>query len=96
MPFNQDSRRHGEPTTPSTPPEESGNRERLRRLHERFSPLDAISDGVSVVDRDLNIVFLNKRLRAELGDLSGKKCYETPLKSENICTNCPVKLDWDY
>jgi len=96
MPFNQCSRRHGEPTTPSTPPEESGQRDRLRRLQDRFSAFDAISEGVSVVDKDLTLVFVNKRLRAEVGNVVGKKCYDTPLKSDEICTNCPVKLDWDY
>lgn len=49
-----------------------------------------------MVDKDLTLVFMNRRLRAEFGDLSGSKCYDTPLKSENICTTCPVKMDWDY
>ncbi len=58
--------------------------------------MDAISDGVSVVDKDLNLVFMNKRLKAEFGDLAGQKCYETALQSGDICSACPVKMDWDY
>ena len=42
------------------------------------------------------MVFVNRQMRAQIGDVSGRKCYDTPLKSEDICTNCPVKAEWDY
>ncbi|MEM0343669.1 MAG: GAF domain-containing protein [Thermoplasmata archaeon] len=61
-----------------------------------FGILDSIADGVSVVDRDLNVVFMNAALKSKYGDLTGRKCYSTVLGSESICEKCPVKIDWDY
>ena len=51
---------------------------------------------MSIVDKDLTLVFVNKFYRAQFGDLAGKKCYDTPLRSETVCSACPVKSEWDY
>lgn len=61
-----------------------------------FSVLDAIADGVSVVDRERTIVYMNKALIRRFGDLVGKKCYETALGGPEWCKVCPLQVDWDY
>ncbi len=45
---------------------------------------------VSVVKDDRTIVYTSPAIREELGDLVGKKCFETGLASEDVCRNCPV------
>lgn len=62
----------------------------------RFSAFDILSDGVSAVDKDLNLIYLNRALKSRYGDLAGKKCHETPLGSEEICRFCPIKSGWDF
>ena len=61
-----------------------------------FYVFEALPWGLSVVDRDLNVVFMNSKLKARMGDLVGKKCKETELGSPDICAMCPVTGDWDY
>ncbi|MCU0852174.1 MAG: PAS domain-containing protein, partial [Thermoplasmata archaeon] len=51
---------------------------------------------VSAVDDDMTVVYMNPACKAELGDLVGKKCFETALGSQEICRTCPVKANWDY
>jgi len=49
-----------------------------------------LPDNVSVVRDDRTIVYLSPALREKYGDLVGKKCSETALASEDVCSNCPV------
>ncbi len=53
---------------------------------------DGIKDGISILDRDLNIIRVNKwmeeRYACEL-PLVGKKCYEVFHENHSICTDCP-------
>lgn len=62
----------------------------------KFAALDAISEPISVVDKSLRVVFLNRTLRSVFGDIRGTKCSEGPLASPEICAQCPVKSDWDF
>ncbi|MEA2029428.1 MAG: hypothetical protein U9N49_10700, partial [Campylobacterota bacterium] len=58
-------------------------------LHNVF---DAIADGISVLDRDFNILMANRWLKEHnINDiLIGKKCYKTYQNLDDICPWCPV------
>jgi len=83
-------------TIPKTPPAEFDSGSAQISKDELFAALEAVPDGVSVVDSKFNIVFMNRRLKAAVGDLVGQKCYETELGSDDICSRCPVKTKWNY
>jgi signal transduction histidine kinase len=55
-------------------------------LHEQV--LEAIPDGVTVQDRDFNIIFQNKAMKQAFGDWIGKKCYAAYEKREQTCEDC--------
>jgi PAS domain S-box-containing protein len=84
------------PTTSRTPPANRDDSSAFGTAAALFRAFDGISNRVSVVDEDLTVVFVNNAIRAELGDLVGRKCHETELGSDDICSRCPVKSDWDY
>ncbi len=53
---------------------------------------DGIQDGISVLDKDLNIVRTNiwmERVYAHMMPLMGKKCYEVYQQRKDICPWCP-------
>ena len=84
------------PTKPRIPPRTAeGGAVPLSKTR-LFMAMEALSDGVSVVDRDKTVVFVNKTLRDIVGNVVGKKCYDTPLSSESICESCPLDIKWDY
>jgi PAS domain S-box-containing protein len=61
--------------------------------NERFfrGILHAIQDGISVLDRELNIVFVNATMQKwfpEAGPLEGKKCYQVFHGRRKPCKNC--------
>lgn len=54
--------------------------------------INAIPDGVEIVDKDLNILWMNKKLLKEFGgDSVGKKCYEVYCQNKRQCEKCPLK-----
>lgn len=64
------------------------------RENERFlsSVLDSIQDGISVLDPDLTIVYVNKTIRQWHSDklpVEGKKCYESYQNRDSPCEPCP-------
>lgn len=54
------------------------------------SVLDTVSDGVTVIDRDLKIVFYNEAIRKNFGDITGRLCYEAYRKREEPCVDCLI------
>jgi PAS domain S-box-containing protein len=63
--------------------------ENERFLHNIFN---AIQDGVSVLDPELNIVRINpwmEKIYADRMPLVGKKCYNAYQNSKSICPRCP-------
>jgi PAS domain S-box-containing protein len=61
---------------------------------ERFleSVLNAIQDGISVLDTDLNIIRVNatmKQVHAEEASIEGRKCFEAYYGRSQPCENCP-------
>ena len=54
--------------------------------------LDSIQDGITVLDRDLNIVLANKTMKAlydQNQPLEGKKCYQVYFARDERCQTCP-------
>jgi len=74
-------------------PDEPVSGNGLRGSESRFSLLDMVPDNVSVVKDDQTIAFMNRKMRKSYGDLSGKKCFETPLASPEVCSGCPLRTD---
>lgn len=55
---------------------------------------DAIKDGISILDRDFNIVKTNRWLDEYYADkqpLVGKKCYHVYQNNDSVCDFCPTK-----
>jgi two-component system, NtrC family, sensor kinase len=67
-------------------------------LAQRHSELEAIinnmTDGLTILDGNLNIVFVNKVQQAMFpqGRLVGAKCYRAFYHKKGICKECPVLL----
>lgn len=65
-----------------------------RSVEEWQSTFDAITDPITILDRDLEIVIANKAayklLVRDGGEIIGKKCHEVFVGSQTICTSCPV------
>jgi PAS domain S-box-containing protein len=56
------------------------------------SIIDAMQDGLTIQDRDYNIIFQNEPARISSGgDHVGEKCYRIYEGNETICKDCPVK-----
>jgi PAS domain S-box-containing protein len=56
--------------------------------------LDAIGDGICALDRDLNILHVNKTLESwypDAGPLVGKKCYAALHGRTKPCAPCPAR-----
>ncbi len=54
--------------------------------------LDSIQDGISLLDKDLNIIFTNSTMKkwyAHQLPLMGKKCYEAYHNHREHCEICP-------
>ncbi|MGC8970648.1 MAG: HD domain-containing phosphohydrolase [bacterium] len=66
----------------------------LKKEEEFLSSIfNAIQDGLSVVDRDLNIVRVNDKmvqLYPHMAPLEGKKCYFAFHQRDTICSFCPT------
>jgi PAS domain S-box-containing protein len=84
------------PTRPKAAPDGKKRGRISESISERFSAFEALSDGVSAVDSRFTVIYMNGVLKARYGDLTGKKCFETPLGSDEICLMCPIKSDWDF
>src|SRR5512137_675256 len=50
--------------------------------------LDGLSDGISIQDRDLRIVYQNKAHRAVMGEHAGEYCYAAYQKRDTACDGC--------
>ena len=56
---------------------------------------DSITDHITVVDKNFNIIMANRMVATSLGkrpeDLIGRKCYEIYSRDGNTCENCVLK-----
>lgn len=54
--------------------------------------LDNLPQGIDIVDKNANIIYMNNFLIKKFGKKSiGKKCYEVYKKDKKQCFNCPLK-----
>ncbi|MGB6873070.1 MAG: PAS domain S-box protein [Dehalococcoidia bacterium] len=56
------------------------------------SLIDAMEDGLNIMDRDYNIIYQNEPLKEIYGDHIGEKCYRVYAHKDKICDNCPVAM----
>jgi len=55
--------------------------------------LDGIGEGISIIDEDLKIVWVNPiitKWAGSLEDIKGKYCYKVYQKKDTPCENCPT------
>jgi len=61
---------------------------------DRLTILDAVSELVVLLDRDLKVIWSNKALNRHFnlrpGELNGKRCYESLHKRKRPCRICPA------
>jgi PAS domain S-box-containing protein len=55
------------------------------------SVVGAMEDGLTVQDRDFNIIYQNEPLKQDYGDRLGEKCYRAYEGRDTICEDCPVQ-----
>lgn len=72
---------------------ESLNIELARRHNKLEAIFNSIGDGLTILDRDLNIVFVNQVQQANFPDtkLIGKKCHQAFFSKSKVCADCPVR-----
>ncbi len=54
------------------------------------SVLDTVSDGVTIIDPNLKVVFHNEAIRKMFGDITGKLCYEAYRGRVEPCVDCTI------
>lgn len=71
---------------------ESLNIELARRHNKLEAIFNSIGDGLTILDRDLNIVFVNQVQKNNFPDatLIGKKCFKAFFQKTDVCRQCPV------
>ena len=68
-----------------------------------ISILDAIEDGIYIIDADYTLEFMNKAMVRDFGEGIGKKCHQVINNSDEICPWCRAKevfegetLHWEH
>lgn len=62
------------------------------RARERYKDvIDAVGDGIVVIDHNYTVVHANRVLQERYGDTTGRKCYEAHMARKTPCTDCPVR-----
>ncbi len=57
------------------------------------SVIDAMADGLTIQDRDFNIIFENEpTIMSSGGNHIGEKCYRIYENRDTVCDGCPVKM----
>lgn len=54
------------------------------------SILDTIEDGITILDKDMGIIWANKKMKEMFGDNVGAKCHSKYANSDEKCPNCPA------
>jgi two-component system, NtrC family, sensor kinase len=65
----------------------------LEKRHNKLEAIfNSISDGLTILDQYLTIVFVNQVQKANFpgAPLLGEKCYRAFFKKEHACRNCPA------
>ena len=71
--------------------------------HRLISILDAIEEGIYVIDNDYTLELMNKAMVRDFGEGVGKKCYGVINKLDEICPWCRAKevfegktIQWEH
>jgi PAS domain S-box-containing protein len=59
-----------------------------KEIHKLAPILDALIDGIYLVDEDLNIEYMNQVMIREFGEGVGKKCYQVLHRKDEPCPWC--------
>jgi PAS domain S-box-containing protein len=54
------------------------------------SVLETVSDGVTVIDKDLRVVFHNEAIRRKFGTINGKYCFKAYRGRKEPCEDCTI------
>ncbi len=70
------------------------NIELARRHNKLEAILNSLSDGLTILNRDLDIVFANQVQKTMFPEISleGKKCYRAFFRKDQPCRNCPALM----
>ncbi len=63
----------------------------IRLNQSQLEIVDGMIDWVRVVSKDNTVLYANKKMREELGEIVGKKCYEVFCIEKN-CDNCISRI----
>jgi PAS domain S-box-containing protein len=55
------------------------------------SVIDSLEYGLTIQDRDFNIIYQNEQGKKPFGEHIGEKCYRIYAGREKVCVGCPVK-----
>jgi len=64
----------------------------LKQIANAKQIVNAIGDGISIMDRTFKVLYQNQVGKDMIGDHVGKFCYEAYEKRQGICSGCPVAL----
>lgn len=74
---------------------------KLKESKERFQSIfDGIGDGISVIDRDFNIEWINRGVLNIFKEVdpampAGRKCYREYFQEDKICDDCPAQVTFE-
>jgi PAS domain S-box-containing protein len=72
--------------------ERKGAEEALQAEKNKLQSLvDAMEDGITIQDKDYNIIYQNEALRVNYGERLGEKCYRVYEGRDKVCEGCPVE-----
>ncbi len=63
--------------------------ERIKKDHDLL--FDQVPCNIAILDRNLNVVKTNRRVRESFGPIDGKKCYEGFKRLDRECVDCPAR-----
>lgn len=81
--------------------EKSEMENKLKESKERFQAVfDGIGDGISVIDRDFNIEWINRGVLNVFKEVAhavpaGGKCYSEYFQEDKTCDDCPAQVTFD-
>jgi PAS domain S-box-containing protein len=60
------------------------------------SVIDAMADGLVMLDKDYNIIYQNEPTQMIYGDQTGKKCFRVYEGKDKVCDGCPAEKAFRY
>jgi PAS domain S-box-containing protein len=54
------------------------------------SVLDTVDDGITIIDKNLTVLFQNQAIKNKFGEIKGRQCYEAYRKRSEPCLDCQI------